>query len=396
MPITLLLDLDDTLLNTNMDAFIQAYFQALSGALADLVAPDVMLPGLMGGTKAMLANRDPAKTLLEVFYAHFFSKLDQDHTVLQERIDRFYVEVFPRLGSLTTPIPEAVRLVDWAFEQGHRVVIATNPLFPLIAIQHRLRWAGLPPEKYPFALVTSNENFHFTKESIAYYPEVLAQLGWPEDPAVMVGDDIEREVKPTQAAGLPVFWVRKAGEISSELVRVPQGPLESFRGWLEKTDPAALKISFERSQALLANLRSSPAALATLTSALPPEAWKRALAPGEWCLTEIICHLRDVEREVTLPRLRKVLAEENPFLVGEVTDVWAKERRYADQDGPQALADFTEVRKQTLVLLDGLQAEWSRPARHAIFGPTTLQELVGFTAGHDRIHIQQAWKTMRA
>ena len=31
MPITLLLDLDDTLLNTNMDAFIPAYFQALSG-----------------------------------------------------------------------------------------------------------------------------------------------------------------------------------------------------------------------------------------------------------------------------------------------------------------------------------------------------------------------------
>jgi hypothetical protein len=118
-------------------------------------------------------------------------------------------------------------------------------------------------------------------------------------------------------------------------------------------------------------------------------------APGEWCLTEIICHLRDVEREVNLPRLRKVLAEQNPFLAGEVTDVWVKERKCAEQDGRQALVDFTAARKQTLGLLDGLQAEWSRPARHAIFGPTTAQELVGFMAGHDRAHVQQVWKTMR-
>jgi len=394
MPITLLLDLDDTLLNTNMDAFIPAYFQALSATLADKVAPDLMLQALMGGTKAMMLNLDPALTLREVFNAHFFSKLNLDRIVLQEQIDHFYDEVFPKLGSLTSPIPEAVRLVEWAFAQGHRVAIATNPLFPLKAIQHRLRWAGLPPEKYPFALVTSYETFHFTKETVAYYPEMLAQLGWPDDPAVMVGDDIDREVKPTQAAGLPVFWVRKPSEISAEPAGVPQGTLESFRGWLELATPQALKFSFESPQALLANLRSTPAALATLTASLSPEVWTHIPVPGEWCLTEIICHLRDMEREVNLPRIRKVLAEQNPFLVGEATDVWVKERRYADQDGRQALAEFTTARKQTLGLLDGLAAEWSRPSRHAVFGPTTLQELVGFVASHDRAHVQQVWKTL--
>jgi FMN phosphatase YigB (HAD superfamily) len=395
MPITLLLDLDDTLLNTNMDAFIPAYFQALSVALADTVSPEVMLPALMGGTKAMMLNLDPAKTLREVFDAHFFPGLAMDRAMLQERIDRFYDEVFPGLGSLTTPIPEAVSLVEWAFEQGHRVVIATNPLFPLKAIQHRLRWAGLPPEKYPFALVTSYETFHFTKETVAYYPEILGRLGWPDGPAVMVGDDIEREVKPTQAAGLPVFWVRKDGEISAEHAGVPQGPLGSFRGWLEKTGPETLEVSFEGPQALLANLRSTPAALAALTSAQPVEAWKRTPLPDEWCLNEIACHLRDVEREVNLPRIRTVLAEQDPFLVGQVTDVWVKDRHCAEQDGPQALVDFTAARKEALGLLDGLQAEWSRSARHAIFGPTTLQELVGFVTGHDRAHIQQVWKTLQ-
>ena len=396
MTITLLLDLDDTLLNTNMDAFIPAYFQALSGALADMVAPEVMLQALMGGTKSMLANLDPALTLREVFDAHFFPRLKLDRAVLQVRIDQFYDEVFPKLGSLTTPIPDAVRLVDWAFGEGHRVVIATNPLFPLKAIQHRLRWAGLAPEKYPFALVTSYENMHFTKETVAYYPEMLAQLGWPDDPAVMVGDDIEREVKPTRAAGLPVFWVRKAGQVSEGPADVPQGPLEAFRNWLAKSDLAALKVSITSPQALLASLRSTPAALATLTASLPSQAWTQSPAPSEWCLAEIVCHLRDVEREVNLPRIRKVLAEENPFVIGQETDVWVKERRCAEQDGQQMLTDFTAARKETLALLDGLEAEWSRPARHAIFGPTTLQELMDFVAGHDRAHIQQIWKTLPA
>jgi hypothetical protein len=44
MKITLLLDLDDTLLDTNIQEFAPAYFSSLSAALADRVAPDVMLP----------------------------------------------------------------------------------------------------------------------------------------------------------------------------------------------------------------------------------------------------------------------------------------------------------------------------------------------------------------
>ena len=396
MPITLLLDLDDTLLETNMDAFIPAYFKALSAALADKVAPEVMIPAMTGGTKAMMSNLDPALTLQKVFDAHFLPKLGTDRLALQSSIDRFYDEIFPTLGTMTKPIPEAVHLVDWALAQGHRVVIATNPFFPLKAIQHRLRWAGLPPEKYPFALVTSYETFHFTKEMVAYYPEVLAQLGWPDDPVVMVGDDIDREVKPTQAAGFPVFWVRESGDVPREQEGIPRGKLESFRSWLEKTDLETLKISLQTPQALLATLRSTPAAIATLAGPVSLEGWGYKPAPAEWCLTEILCHLRDVERTVNLPRIRKILAEENPFLAGEDTDHWVEEHNCADQVGAEILEDFIRARKETIGLLSDLQAEWSRAARHAIFGPTTILELVGIMAGHDRVHIQQIWKTIHA
>ncbi len=390
--ITLLLDLDDTLLDTNMDAFIPAYFKALSGALADIISPEVMLPALMAGTKAMMLNTDPALYLRDVFDGYFFPKLGMEREALQARIDRFYEDIFPSLGPLTHRVPEAIRLVDWAFAQGYRVAIATNPLFPLRAIQHRLTWAGLSPEKYPFDLISSYETFHFTKETVAYYPEVMAQLGWPDEPVVMVGDDIEREVKPTQMAGMPVYWVRK-GEALAGFAAIPQGRLDTFQDWLEQADQEALRQSFESIPAMLACLRSTPAALATLTASLSEEDWYRTPVEGEWCLTEIICHLRDVEQEVNLPRLRKVLAEDDPFLPGITPNVWVDERNSAREDGRQALTEFLATRKETLAVMDGLQTEWSRPARHAIFGPTSIRELAGIMADHDRSHIQQVWKT---
>jgi FMN phosphatase YigB (HAD superfamily) len=394
MPITLLLDLDDTLLETNMDAFIPAYFKALAAAVADKVSPEVLIQEMMVGTKAMMSNLDPALTLQEVFDAQFFPRLGTDRAALRTSIDHFYDEVFPSLKSLTKPIPEAVRLVDWALAQGHRVVIATNPFFPLKAILHRLRWAGLPPEKYPFTLVTSYENFHFTKETVAYYPEILAQIGWPDDPVVMVGDDIEREVKPTQAAGFPVYWVHESGDVPREHERIPRGKLGSFQGWLEKSDPEDLKINLQAPLALLATLRSTPAALATLARSVPSETWTRKPVPGEWSLTEILCHLRDVERAVNIPRISKILSEENPFLAGEDTDHWVADHKCSDQIGAEILFDFVLARKETINLLKNLKAEWSRTARHAIFGPTTLVELVGIIVGHDRVHVQQIWKTI--
>ncbi|MEW5829145.1 MAG: DinB family protein [Chloroflexota bacterium] len=398
MTLTLLLDLDDTLLDTRMDAFIPAYFQALSEALADDVDPRAMLTALMDGTRCMMANQNPARSLRQVFDSVFFPALGIDRDCLQSRIETFYDNVFPSLGQLTRPRPGAVELVEWAFGQGHRVVIATNPLFPLKAIHHRMRWAGLPPEKYPFALVASYETFHFTKPSPAFYAEVLAQLGWPDDPVVMVGDDVENDLKPVSALGIPVFWIENPGASLPEgLTPAGRGRIGEVRAWVESLDLTACQPDLSRPEALLSVLRAIPAALSRLTHGLSETAWRCKPEPGEWCLVQLMCHLRDVENDVNLPRVRKILAEENPFIPGEVTDRWIEEREYAQQDGPLALAEFITARTETLGLLAALDAgSWLRPARHNIFGPSTLLELMGFVAEHDRSHIRQVLATIAA
>lgn len=393
MTLTLLLDLDDTLLDSNMGTFIPAYFEALSGALGKIVSPDVMLPALMGGTRRMMANDDPRLTLREVFDAYFFPKLDMERESLQAAIDIFYDEVFPSLQKLTGPRPEAVELVNWALGQGYRVAISTNPLFPLKAIHHRMRWAGLAPEKYPFSLISSYETFHFTKSTPAYYAECMGQLGWPEEPVLMVGDDEGMDIQPAQAAGLPVFWVRKTASDVDSSIELPQGTIADVRPWLEKVDHGELQANWHEPQSLLAILRATPAALAALTCYLPGEKWHCQPKHGEWCLVEIMCHLRDVERDINHPRLKTILTEDNPFIAGVVSDKWVEERKYATQDGKLALAEFTRARIETLEILSGINTEWFRPARHAIFGPTMLRELVKFMVEHDQAHIRQAVET---
>ncbi|RME91351.1 MAG: HAD family hydrolase, partial [Anaerolineae bacterium] len=355
MTLTLLLDLDDTLLDSHMEAFIPAYLQKLASFLSGHVAADRLLRQLMHGTRAMMANTDPACTLRETFDENFYPYLGVEREALLPTIERFYDEVFPTLRELTRPRPEAVDLVEWALAQGYRVAIATNPLFPRKAIEHRMRWAGLPPEKYPFHLVSSYETFHFTKPNPAYFLEVLGRLGWPDDPVIMVGDDPELDILPAQQAGLPTFWVTSNSRAAPASLRpLASGSLKEVRPWLEGVDPRRLEFSPGTPEALRAVLLSTPAALRGLLNNLPLQKWRHCPSPNEWCPLEIICHLRDVEREVNLPRLQRVLSEENPFIAGIDTDPWAKEREYLRQDGPAALQEFTTARRQTLSLLADL------------------------------------------
>jgi hypothetical protein len=92
-----------------------------------------------------------------------------------------------------------------------------------------------------------------------------------------------------------------------------------------------------------------------------------------------------------------VLTTGNPFIPGIDADPWAAERDYQSESGPEALAQFAAARQQTRAMLSDLAAEaWLRPARHAFLGPTTLGEIGGWLLDHDRIHLEQARRTLAA
>jgi FMN phosphatase YigB (HAD superfamily) len=397
MTLTLLLDLDDTLLGTNMEAFIPAYFQALAKHLSPYVAPDVMLAALAAGTRAMLINQNPTRTLRQVFDTEFYPRVGVDREKLEPVIDQFYDEVFPALGMLTTSFPEAASLVEWALEQGYRVAIATDPVFPRKATLHRLRFAGLAPEKHAFALVSSYETFHFTKSYPAYYAEFLGHLGWPEGPILMVGNDLDRDLDPARALGLQTYWVN--GSLpphGSGKEPIAHGSLSDLRGWIESVDLNSLEPRFEEEESLQALLRAAPASISALMQELPVPCRKWRPSVNEWSLTEVLWHLRDTELEINLPRLERVLTENTPFIAVPDSNAWAEQRVYLEREADIAWNELISGRLSLLARLANLtDADWARKARHSIFGPTSFQEMVAFMVEHDRLHIQQIWKIVQ-
>lgn len=395
MTFNLLLDLDDTLLDTNLEAFLAAYFKKLAVTTSDQIPPDKFIKAMLQSTQIMYDNKNTSRTLEEVFDENFYPAIGIGKDTLARSIEKFYDEIFPTLGDLTKPRPEAVRLVEWAFEQGWKVSIATDPLFPRKAILHRLRWAGLAPENYPFTLISDFHNFHFAKKSVAYYPEFLDSLGWANEPVLMVGDSLERDILPAQSAGVPVFWLHADG--SSMNNGIPQGWYSDLKNYLEAVDLPALNVKYDTPSSIIAFLMATPAMIHNFAKKIPTIEWNKCPADGEWSFLETICHLRDVDAFVNLPRVHKMINGENIRIAGQETDQWVHERKYNQQDPDKAFIDFVQYREDLIELLRGLSYEdWNRQARHTILGTTLLSELVGFMIDHDQLHIRQASTLVKA
>ena len=208
----ILFDLDDTLLGNAMETFIPAYFQALTRHVAHLIPAERLIGELMRATQTMDTNDGSGPTNEETFAAAFYPAVGYDQDELRPIFEQFYVEKFPKLQPLTQTLSEARPLVEWAFEHDLQVVIATNPLFPRLAIEQRLEWAGVPVSEFNYALVTVYEDMHATKSHLAYYREIMARVGQQPDECLMVGDDWQRDIVPATRIGIPTYWIAGPGE----------------------------------------------------------------------------------------------------------------------------------------------------------------------------------------
>ena len=139
------------------------------------------------------------------------------------------------------------------------------------------------------------------------------------------------------------------------------------------------------------NLRSLPNELDDLLNGLDEETLRWRPIPNKWSLKEIMCHLRDMEREAYLWRYQKILTEENPSLPNVDQDRLAVERDYVNQDAQAALAEFKKLREETILTLDGVPVEaWSRGGSHETDGLMTIEQLVlRQIKGNDLNHLVQ-------
>lgn len=224
----ILFDLDDTLLSNSTQQFLPAYLRLLSGYLSRFADPHTIPMIIMECTAEMQTNNDPNTTNFEAFYRPFLARLGVTFDEIQPWIERFYTEEYPALHELVHPMPFGRETVTHLLDAGYTVAVATNPLFPEIAVQQRLEWANVGD--LPFALVTTMEIMHYSKPNPKYFEETLSLLDIAPENALMVGDDPDRDIAPAQEIGLHTWHITDdAGEAEAPLY----GTLSDFYEWVK-------------------------------------------------------------------------------------------------------------------------------------------------------------------
>jgi hypothetical protein len=117
--------------------------------------------------------------------------------------------------------------------------------------------------------------------------------------------------------------------------------------------------------------------------------------PNEWCVLECLAHLVDSEL-VTSVRYRSILAEDEPEMIGFEQDRWVSQLHQGDEDPAVLASAFEALRRWNLRLWANHEASSDRVGIHRERGPETFGLTFRLAAGHDRVHLIQARRTLEA
>ncbi len=136
-------------------------------------------------------------------------------------------------------------------------------------------------------------------------------------------------------------------------------------------------------------LRETSVAVYRFVQTVPPDVVTTPEAPGKWSIREVVQHLADSDL-VGGFRLRMILAQDRPPLVGYDQDLWESRLRYREVDFEEALNLFLTLRRSNLRLWEGLTpTDLARVGLHSERGEETLAHMRRLYAAHDLMHLRQ-------
>ena len=118
--------------------------------------------------------------------------------------------------------------------------------------------------------------------------------------------------------------------------------------------------------------------------------------PGKWSAREIVQHLADSEMTSAI-RLRRLLSEERPHILGYDQDAYAVRLRYNERDMAPALEAFRAARATTVQILEAMTDEdWAREGTHSESGRYTAEDWLRIYAAHAHGHAAQIQRLKEA
>ena len=232
-PKYILFDMDGTLLPMDAGVFARTYFKLLTKKmLPHGYEPETLIDGINAGITATQSN-DGTHTNEELFWEHFVRVSGERVLADRALFDEFYSLDFQRISSTCGYTPEAKATVALCGELGYKVVVATEPIFPLGAMESRLRWAGVDPSSVEF--ITSYETSHYCKPDLGYYREITERLGAAPEECVMVGNDVGEDM-PAEQLGMRVFLLTDCliNKENADISRWAHGGYSRLQSWIRE------------------------------------------------------------------------------------------------------------------------------------------------------------------
>ena len=196
----ILFDLDGTLLPMDLEEFTGYYFKLLAQRLPQFDSWSVVA-AVWEGTKAMMGN-DGSMTNEDRFWSVFAARMGEDVIREKENLEDFYRTDFHQVQAVCGDNPLATQVIDLAHEKAGTVILATNPLFPPVAVESRLSWVGLRPADFNY--ITTYDNSFCCKPAKAYYERICQENGLDPAHCLMIGNDLKEDAFGAAQLGMPV------------------------------------------------------------------------------------------------------------------------------------------------------------------------------------------------
>jgi len=226
-----LFDLDGTLLPMDQDVFLKSYFKHLVIKLAPYgYDPDKTVKAIWHCTQSVIQN-DGSCTNEQTFWRGFAEIFGSGCVDDIPIFDDFYRNEFQQVAKDCGYHSKAAACIAALKQKGCRLVLATNPLFPAIATESRIRWAGL--DKSDFELVTTYENSSYCKPNLDYYRQIMNKLDLVAEECLMVGNDVDDDMVAAQL-GMQVFLLTDCliNKQGVDISRYPNGSFDELMAFI--------------------------------------------------------------------------------------------------------------------------------------------------------------------
>lgn len=207
-----LFDMDDTLLDIDLGAFVAKYIAGESRILGSIARKSPLALGvpLSRSYLAISSGKRNDDLTNGRLFADTFARITSiplDDPVIAEALSCYEREVLPGLNDgiiHARPRPGGIEAIETARSLGLTVALATNPSFTEECVRCRMGWAGVAD--VDFARVSHMGNSTRLKPDARYYEEFVAALGLTSAECLMVGNDASRDF-PRPACGLATAYV---------------------------------------------------------------------------------------------------------------------------------------------------------------------------------------------